>query len=277
MKAIKNIVVVSDTHFGCQLAVCPEIVNLDGGGIYRASKYQKKLLGYWNYFWDEFVPSVIASEPFIFVHNGDVIDGVHHQSVTQISHNITDQVIIAIEMLKPIVKRAYRYYQIRGTEAHSGKSGQVEEGIAKSLGAIPDETGNASRYDLWLEFGNNKILTHFTHHIGTTNSAAYESTAVHKELIEAYTEAGRWGLKPPDLVIRSHRHRFYEVSVPSLKTNAISVVTPAWQLKTPFVWKGGFGRASTPQIGGIIIREGTEVPVYIRHEIWSMERSRTER
>ncbi len=276
---IKNVVVISDTHFGCQLAVCPKKLRLDGGGFYHSSRLQKKLWRMWQIFWEEWVPEATRGEDFIFVHNADVIDGIHHKATTQISHNINDQKNLALEMLSPIISlpKCKGYYQIRGTEAHAGQSQEYEENIAQQLGAIPNKDGQYSRYDLWLKFGEHKLLAHFAHHIGTTNSASYESTAVHKELIEAYVEAGRWGLRPPDCVVRSHRHRFYKTEMPAKNDSAISVVTPSWQLKTPFVWRLGMGRSSTPQIGGIVIREGTEVNIYCRQKIWSIERSKEEK
>lgn len=276
---IKNIVVVSDTHFGCKLALCPPKVKFDEGGNYEASDIQLKLWAMWREFWDIFVPKTTRNEDFVIVHNGDIIDGIHHNSTTQISQNITDQIKIAREVLTPLLKRKHckGYYQIRGTEAHAGKSAQFEEMLAESLDGnlVKDEFNNSSRWELWLRFGDN-LLCHFTHHVGTTSSAGYESTAVYKELIEAYSEAGRWKLDAPDCVIRSHRHRFFKIEVPSANTNAIAVVTPAWQLKTPFVYRGALGRSSTPQIGGLIIREGEEVPIYIRQKIWNIERTKTE-
>lgn len=274
---IKNIVVISDTHFGCKLALCPPKVKFDEGGNYEASDIQLKLWKMWKEFWDVFVPKATRNEDFVIVHNGDIIDGIHHNSTTQISQNITDQIKIAKQVLLPLLERKHckGYYQIRGTEAHAGKSAQHEEILSELLKLKPDEYGVTSRWELWLEFGEG-LLAHFTHHVGTTSSAGYESTAVYKELIEAYSEAGRWKLQAPDCVIRSHRHRFFKIEVPSANTNAIAVVTPAWQLKTPFVYRGALGRSSTPQIGGIVIREGEEVPIYIRQKIWNIERSNKE-
>jgi hypothetical protein len=272
---INNVIVISDTHFGCQLAVCKKM-RLDAAGHYTPSRLQKVLLTWWGKFWNDWVPKATRGEDFILVHNGDIIDGIHHKATTQISHNINDQKNLALEMLEPIValSSCKGYYQIRGTEAHAGQTQEFEENIAKQLGAIPNENGQYSRYDLWLKFGRGKLLTHFSHHIGTTSSASYESTAVYKELIEAYVEAGRWRLEPPDCVIRSHRHRFSKIEISSSNDNAISVVTPAWQLKTPFVWKLGMGRSSTPQIGGILIRSGSEVNIYCRQKVWTVDRSK---
>jgi len=275
---VNNIIVISDTHFGCQLGLCPPEVKLDNGGTYKHSNLQKKVWNMWEEFWNDWVPTVTKGEEYILVHNGDVIDGVHHNSTTQISHNITDQLMMAKQALIPIISnpKCVKYYHIRGTEAHVGKSASYEEELARDLGAVPDTIGNHARWDMWLRFGSHKSLVHFTHHVGTTQSASYESTAVYKELVEAYNEAGRWGDAPPDCIVRSHRHRQFETRVATEKGYGISLVTPGWQLKTPFTFKLGLGRSSTPQIGGYLIREGDEDVLYTRFKLWKINRSKEE-
>lgn len=262
---VKNIVVISDTHFGCKLAICPPKVILDEGGIYKQSNAQKVIWSHWQYFWNDFVPSVCGNDDFIVVHNGDVIDGVHHNSTTQITHNIKDQENIAVEVLSKIKEnnRCKGIYLIRGTEAHSGVSAESEERIGERIKAVKIN-GNYTHYELWLRFGYLKSLVHFSHHIGNTNSASYKATAVLKELIESYVEAGKNKTESPDVIVRSHRHYYIQVIEHSKKVNAISLTTPSWQLKTPFSYKNLLGRTALPQIGGIIIREGDEVPIYVR-------------
>lgn len=259
-KPIHNLVVVSDTHCGDGLALCPPEVRLDDGGTYKQSKLQRVLWAWWKEFWDEFVPTATHGEPFSVVHNGDAIDGVHHNSTNQITHNLATQRGIAQTILEPVVEAAEgRYYHIRGTEAHVGKSAESEEELARNLGAIPNDDGQFSRYELRKIVGNG--LVHCLHHVGTTGSNAYEATAVHKELVETYTEAARWGTRPPDIIVRSHRHRHIETSIPNRRLvngawvhgKARAVVTPAWQSKTPFAWKIPGARLSTPQFGGIVI------------------------
>lgn len=277
--SIKNLVVFSDLHAGDQLAVCPPEVTLDNGGTYHQSKQQEKLYALWTEFWDDWVPKVTRGEKYIIINNGDTIDGVHHGSTNQISHNLEDQKRIAYDLLVKRVKhpKCAGYYHIRGTEAHIGKSGQEEESLAKALGAKKDEVGNHSRWELWLKFGSKKSLVHFTHHVGTTGSASYESTAIYKELIEAYTEAGRFKLQPPDVVVRSHRHRHMKIEISGAEEkSAISTCTPCWQLKTPFAYRVSMGRSAMPQIGGLIIREGDEVPLYVRPFVKTIPRPRTE-
>jgi hypothetical protein len=277
MKKINNIIVISDEHFGCEMGLFPfDKFLMDGGGYYYPSPLQKKVAKMWRIFWDEWVPEVTKGEPYFIVNNGDAVDGTHHGSVTQITQNLERQKEMAIVGLMPLIKnkKCAGYYHIRGTEAHVGKSGQYEEEIAKQLGARPDETGNHARWEMW--FNLNGKLIHFSHHIGTTGSSAYESTAVYKECVEQFVEAGRWGDAPPDVVVRSHRHRQFETRIATKNGYGISLVTPGWQLKTPFVHKLPGGRASTPQMGGYLIRTGDEDSIYTRFKVFRIERSKVE-
>jgi hypothetical protein len=284
-KPVRNLIVVSDTHCGCRLALCPpEGIALDDGGRYLPSTFQKKLWLWWREFWDEWVPEVTRGEPFDVVHNGDAIDGVHHNSTTQVSQNIGDQLAIAEAVMRPVVERCQSsggtYYHIRGTEAHVGKSATYEEQLAKTLGAKPNDEGQYARYDLWKRVGKDSKrvpapLVHLLHHIGTTGSAAHESSAVNAELSAMYNQAGRWGQVPPDYIVRSHRHRSIAVDMDSSRGRAAAIVTPAWQGKSPFAWKIPGARVSEPQIGGIAIRQGDE-EFYYRRFVKSFDRSREE-
>jgi hypothetical protein len=276
---IRNLIVVSDTHCGCRLALYnpDDPVKLDDGGYYKPSEFQVQMWRMWREFWDEWVPTVTRDEPYDLVHNGDVIDGVHHGSTTQISHNISDQRRIAIAALLPEIEKCRakggRYFHIRGTGAHVGQSSIYENEVAEMLKAVPNDDGQFARYDLWKRVGDQDgPLVHLLHHIGTTGSAAYEATAVNKELTESYVEAGRWGRKPPDYIVRSHRHRSIAVEFNSGRGYAAAIVTPAWQGKTPFAWKIPGARIAEPQFGGILIRQGDE-EFYYRRRVWTVERS----
>lgn len=280
-KPIRNLVVVSDTHCGCRLGLMPpRPVKLDGGGTYSPSTFQRKMFAYWREFWDSWVPKATHGEPYDLVHNGDAIDGSHHNSTTQISHNIEDQIRMAEALLLPVVaackKLGGAYYHIRGTEAHVGQSGEFEERLARNLGAKPNAEGQYARFDLWKRVGGAKgPLVHLLHHIGSTSSAAHESSAVNAELAASYVEAARWNREPPDYVVRSHRHRSIGVELNGAKGYAAAIVTPAWQGKTPFAWKIPGARISEPQIGGIVIRRGDEEHHY-RRFVRSFDRSAEE-
>jgi hypothetical protein len=273
----RNLVVVSDLHCGCRLGLVPygaKRIRLDDGGWYEPSAFQRKLAGMWNMFWTEFVPSVTSDEPFAVCINGDTIDGIHHESVTQLSHNLLDQRRIAYDCLAPIRDKAVEFYMLRGTEVHVGKSAQHEEALAESLGAKKNKEGQHARYDLWIKVGGD-YLAHIMHHIGTSGSQSYETTAIHKELVEEYIEAGRWHEESPQIVIRSHRHRMAGTLVPIEEGLAYSLTCPGWQGKTPFTWRIQGARNSEPQFGGIVIRRNDEVG-YFRAWVKSPRRSKAE-
>lgn len=250
--------VISDTHFGCRLGLCsPDGVDLDDGGHYSPSKFQLGIWKWWREMWDVSVPELTRGEPFAVILNGDSIDGVHHGSTTQISQNIEDQVKLAIDVLSPIVEMCDgNFFVVRGTEAHVGKSGVHEERLARALKAKKNDVGQSARHELWINIGD--ALVHCQHHIGTTSSAAYESTAVHKEMTESLQEAARWNERPADIIVRSHRHRNIEVRAKGARGWFSSVVTPGWQGKTPFAYKIAGARNSLPQFGGVLVRQGDE-------------------
>ena len=270
-KHVSNLIVVSDLHVGCQLGLCrPTGASVDEGGIYMPNAMQRTVWEWWEEFWRVWVPDVCRGEPFSVCLNGDALDGSHHGSTHQWSHNLTDQSKEAEAILRPVVEACEgRYYHIRGTEAHVGPSGSQEEELAKSLGAIPNEQGQYARYELWARIGRG--LAHLSHHIGTAGSMHYESTALMRELTEAYVEAGRWNNEAPDWVVRSHRHRNAEVRVMTHKGFATVCTTACWQLKTPFAYRIAGARQSQPQIGGTLLRCGDE-DVYTRHFVKSLAR-----
>jgi hypothetical protein len=270
-QSVNNLIVVSDLHVGCQLALCsPDNPHMDEGGGYAVSKVQRVVWDWWQEFWNEWVPHVTHGEPYGVVINGDLLDGSHHGSTHQWSHNITDQRREAQRILEPIAETCRgRFFVVRGTEAHAGKSMQDEEELAHNLGAVPNEAGQYARHELWIRVG--RALCHFAHHIGTAGSMAYESSAVMRELSEAFVEAGVWDNQPPDVLVRSHRHRHIEIRRQTKRGFVTAFVTPAWQLKTPFAYKVAGARQSQPQIGGSLIRCGDE-DVFTRHFVKALSR-----
>jgi hypothetical protein len=254
MKSIRTLVVVSDLHAGSRLGLAPAQIKLDDGGYYVPSKEQQVLKSWWDEFWTEFVPRETKGEPYEVVCNGDAVEGVPHGSVAHVSAIMDEHCHAAVDLLRPVVaaSQCSGYWHIRGTEAHVGKSAELEERVARELNAKKSKTGQHARWELWKKLGPH--LIHFLHHVGTTGSAAHEASAVNAELTALLTESARWGERAPDALVRSHRHRAIEVRVPGPKGWRFACVTPAWQLRTPFAFKVPGARVSSPQIGGVIIR-----------------------
>ena len=274
-KDITAWVVISDTHIGSQLGLCPESgIMLDEGGMYYPNEIQKALWIHWQEFWKKKVPEMTEGMPYGLIFNGDLIEGVHHSATCQVSSNIKDHILAAEQILSPLVDKARGpLYVIRGTPAHVGTSGANEEELARILGAIPNSAGQYARYELWKRIG--PFLAHFTHHISTVGSQYAEATAVHRELMECFTEAARHGEEIPDIVVRSHRHRYVKTEVATYKGTGIGVTTPAWQAKTGFVYKIA-ARNNHPQFGGIVILVNKKGELEIRKKVWSPKRGEIE-
>lgn len=277
MANLNNLVVVSDLHIGCKLGLChPDGAEMDEGGQYAPSQVQRIVYTYWDEFWGKWVPDQVQGQDFDVLVNGDAINGTPHQAVSNWTNNREFQRRHAEKILGPVAERARRFFMVRGTEAHVGKSAQEEETLATNLKAVANDVGQRARYEAWIRVGGSRGgLVHAMHHIGTTGSSHYESTAVMKELNEAYVEAGRWGDEAPRVVVRSHRHRNLQVRIPSKDGAAISCVTAGWQLKTPFTYRVAGGRQAQPQIGGVLVRYHRN-ELYVVDKTWRIERPKEE-
>ena len=269
IKATRPLVVVSDLHVGCGLALMPPPGFTDDTGVLHSpSPLQQKLAAWWSDFW-AWVDVETGGE-FDVVVNGDLVDGNHHQNVTHWTANLDVQDQAAVALLRPIRQKATRFLVVRGTETHVGQSGQHEEAIARELDAEKSPDGTFSHWELYYRL--NKSLVHLTHHIGTTSSPFAESGALNREMVHGYVEAGRWADEPPAMYVRSHRHTCGVFGHPSQHGMTWSVTTPAWQLKTPYGFRSSF-RMQRPQIGGVIVVAGDNSP-YVKTWVRSVERPR---
>lgn len=273
---LRNLVVISDLHGGCRLALHPRgPSNLDDGGTYRPSRFQLHLHDRWDEFW-EWVRVVARGEPYGVLVNGDVVDGVHHNSTTQISHNIQDQFMIARALLEPVVERCGgRFWMTRGTAAHVGSSSVYEEQVAKALGAIPNKDGQHARWRLKLNLSGRLIVAE--HHVGATSSHAYLTSAPWRRLTEALVNEAKSRSKSHVAVkVFSHRHTHVRAAVDGAGGPIWTATTPGWQGPTPFTYRIG---GMLPEVGGIFIRvvktsqrvtDTGEEPVTVKARVWQL-------
>lgn len=256
---MKTVTVISDLHIGSSVGFCPvRGITLAEGGRYEPSRFQKSTYRSFHNFIEYSQHLGESADTRTLVINGDTIDGFHHNTVALVTNNIQVQEGAAIELLKNIAKEYDQVFVVRGTEAHVQSGAQAEERIAAAIGATPNED-QASWWQLWLDVDG--VIFNIAHHISTTSSAAYESSAVMREMTAALVEAGQWGQKLPDVIIRSHRHRYIKVAIPSIRGEIQAVVTPAWQLRTPFIER--IDRMRMPHIGGIVcVVENEQCQIY---------------
>ena len=250
---MKAVVAISDLHIGSTVGLCPPRVTVVDRGTYLPNPFQRAVYRYWCNFWGKYVPQTVqGAEKVILVINGDVIDNIHHQTVNLLSNSIQVQEAAAIKIIEKICDlcpvKIDEIYFVAGTEAHSGLAAESERRIADKVGGLPDASGELLPFQRWMDV--NGTTFHFAHSISTTSSAAYESSAPMRELVASMVEATQWGRPMPDVLVRSHRHRFIEVPIPTVKGRIRVVVTPGWQLRTPFVER--IDRMRMPHIGGVV-------------------------
>lgn len=273
----------SDTHSGCQLALCPPGgVPLDNGGNYHCSPLQEKLWVWWGEFW-EFVDRVVGARRLGIVHLGDAIEGTHHRATTPITHNEKDHIHIAKMVLGPLRERAAKMWLVKGTDAHVGESGKYEQILGELLKTEPmkftrgGEDGahietNYARPELNLRFGPERMWRmNMMHHVSPTSNPQFTANALCKELYFQTSEALKWNRLPPHLLGRAHRHTFTHAEQPSAFGIQKAFALPCWQLKGPFVYKTPY-RVWQPQCGGAVV-ECDEHEIRVHHFVRSVEQA----
>jgi hypothetical protein len=213
------------------------------------NKFQLGVWSFWEHFWGTWVPHITADAKIrAIVINGDAMEGLHHNMTGVVSTSKENQRNAAKEILEPLRTISKNLFLVRGTEAHGGGQGEDEEELGRALRTIKTEVGDRTWWQVWFELGEHTFQ--FAHHIETTSSAAYESSAPMREMVTGLVEAAQWGRPMPDVFVRSHRHRFIEIPLPTIGGRIRLVVTPGWQLRTPHVEKRD--RMRMPHIGGVV-------------------------
>jgi hypothetical protein len=225
------LVVVSDLHSNSTLGLCPTSVVLDEGGTYEPGLHQKWLWFHWVKFWERVKAARKRGYRLIVVLNGDIMDGDHHGTAQLISRNMATQHRIVVENLQPIFDlKPTKIFVVRGTEAHTGKSGQYEEMIASDIQAEQDEeTGSYSWW--WLPIEVEGVQFDIAHHGRAGYRPWTRANATQMLAAELTMRYAQEGSDLPDVAIRSHTHQ----PADSYDNYPLRLLqTPAWQASTAF-------------------------------------------
>lgn len=234
---------MSDLHIASTVALCKPSVDLDDGGTYQISRGQRWLWGNWL----DFLERIEAAKPDIIIFNGDTVEGdTKSRSYQLVTRNKTTALRIAAETLDPLCQLAPIRYFVRGTAAHGGKSGCLEESLAEDLGGV--KIGSVySHWELHLNVEN--VLVHLAHHTSMSGIPWMEPNAANTLAARVIMNYAMNKERPPDLAIRGHVHRFAD-SHDNYPTRA--VILGAWQMATEFTHKIAPDKLS--EIGGGIFR-----------------------
>lgn len=238
--------IIADTHIGSSTALAPLTFTVHNRNsletqVTQANRLQRWLYDCWLDYWDH-VFRVAKKKRLIVVHCGDIVDGLHHNSL-QVMNEVQDQAQAAVELLEPIVKKVDAFFGVLGTSIHAGQEHVSEVGIYDQLGA--------QDYGQTLTLEIDGKLHDFAHH-GRVGLRAWTSSAagVAAEVMIDYAQAG---LKLPSYVWRGHNHIIDDSGSKIAGTRCISL--PSWQLKTTYGWRIS-SNAARSDIGGYVVVDG---------------------
>ena len=239
-------VFAGDFHCGSSLALQPPVVRLDDGQILRHSRFQAFIWGRWTAFWAE-----VAAEkerrglPVVFFANGELCDNNWHKTPQMMSRNLADLMKMTLQAFVPARRVADEIIVLRGTEAHSGGGGALDELMGEHLGALKDEEGNWSRYGFYGELEG--VYLDVCHHPGH-NAMRPWTHGGHVNRLAADMMHQYWGVPdPPSLVMRGHVHGAAD-SADNFPIR--SVILPSWKLSSRDAWGARFGTRNVLPIGG---------------------------
>lgn len=246
--------IIGDTHIGSHTALSlPSWTCLgknDEEVEYQASIAQTWILEQWSDYWNyiKHLAGVIGpyrKHRIVVVHVGDVVDGVHHNTI-QSMQNQDDQISMACEIMKSIANLADGgLFMTVGTEVHAGPNGSYEYRVAKEVGA--------KRIDqsLSLTIDDTNILAY---HHGRAGKRPWGSTSA-SIAAEARLDAQENDEKPPRYVFTGHHHTIDDSGEKDPITRAISL--PAWQLRTAFGYRVAANKKRSDIGGVIMLPDGT--------------------
>lgn len=248
-----------DPHCGGSTGLLPaEGIKLDDGNQVLPNLFQEWAWDKWLKAWERSKLLAADCDKLIVILNGDLVDGNHHGTTQLVSANPAIQVRIAKAALSPIRDlQPDELYVVRGTAAHGGESGSIEEIIAEDIGAKPDpSTGSFSRWKLDIQVHDTWVQAFHHGRLGTRKWT--EQNALHGLAWDIRTSYDSVGSKAPDLVFTAHQHGWGDSGLFSCPTRV--VMSPGWQGATQYVHRTMIGKAGIVPVGMwvAIVEEGEE-------------------
>lgn len=173
------------------------------------------------------------------VHNGDAIDGDHHQSGDVCTLNQLDQADIHCELMAEFQnmigwQAGDELYYTRGTQSHVN---ELENYIGREMNAVM--CGDFWVHDLLKLDVNGKRLW-FVHHGPGRGQGPNEGNSVRNWLKNIRHDALYDGSEHPDILFTGHTHDpVYNTYVYRDGMNfkmMHGIISPSWQAKTTYAW-----------------------------------------
>lgn len=236
------LVSLSDLQSGSDQAVFPSwgirkektAANDDKPGIMTGSARQKKLFSHFEYCAKE-VRNRTGDNRLVVVHDGDAIEGVHHNTMQLMSVNEKDHRNIHVELMDHFLdlidfqrKRGDELHYVSGTETHTK---DYELDIANHYDYI-----DAGYHDEFKKTFNGREIW-YVHHGGVAGDGQNEGDAYRNWLKRIYFNNLKEKKKQPDLIISAHVHKPIYTSYVQDYHVIHGIILPSWQMKTRFAYR----------------------------------------
>jgi len=266
---------VGDLHVNSSVALMPPQVTKDDGQTVSASKTQKWLWKKWLDYWDKTaLYKKKTGARVVGVINGDWCDMNTHSGFQLVEPNNPDTVLdMMVSTVEPMQKVCDDIVVVRGTEAHTGGAGWMENRAAQEIGAVRNDSEGTWSFYLWEAELDGVRLTS-SHHPGTNSGRPWTkgTEALRRALIDINNYMDNdW---KPQLTLWGHYHH----DADSYETHKIrAIYNRAWQVKTSFIYRIGMA-TQIDEVGGLWVfcKDGKyhiekcnyQLP---RPEIWTMK------
>jgi hypothetical protein len=257
---------IQDIHGGSDVAICgPDGMTKDTGQTVMPSPLQRQL---WTWFEEvtseaaELVADVRPSKVILAI-NGDVTDGDHHGTSQIISPLESMHVRVAHRVLTYLMDKVPpdAVHMTRGTPAHVGKAGTLEEGLARVLldkgypmVEDPDTTMVTSYHRRYMLGG---LLVDQRHHGRMGQRAHTRDSYLVYYAQDIELEHRLDGVRPPDLALRAHNHVYGDSGRPHRKITRV-IAGPCWQATTEWGHRGAFETLPSIGIYAIVVDRGVD-------------------
>lgn len=210
--------------------------------------------------WDQYaevaatIGKLREGKRLIVIKLGDLIDGIHHETKELITHYIdhqqeiftehTDYALCAMRFDK---EAGDKMYFVAGTPAHAG---EAEEQLAGDFDCEPHSEARTVWPMLKIEINGRYCM--FFHHGANMGKGAFKGNGLRARMNNLRYEYMDKGKKVPELLVTADKHeKGYECLMRNGEIVMRGIVSPAWQVKTDFVYR--IASEALPNVGGLTI------------------------
>jgi len=239
--------ITADWHVNDKVALSPPTFRKEESGGELASPFQLAIWSAWKEYWQliaDYKSRLSATVYGLAV--GDLGDYNRHSKAQLTSPLKTDVHNALLDVLEPTKPTVDAWFFCRGTEAHTGASGEVEEWLAKDTTNAIHSFGGTASWWIWKATIQG-VRIHATHHPPSgTKLAGHRGDAVSRSCRYLAEECDAVGAPKPHLAFWAHRHWY----APGWNLDIHGYSIPSWKGLGSFGRKIGIAHPSP--VGGLI-------------------------